>query len=298
MMTIAELISWLEVRYAALPEKRRSRVIPHVRSLYEAFGSFADRDFDKCLQADDASFQQRYWEMFLAQHLRQAGHKIDRKKSGPDFWFESDGRKVWIEAVAAERGTGGEIDAFYSTELANRGGWFRGDIFHLRWTQAIRDKVNKYAHYLKNGKVAPDEVCVIAVNSALLGSLGMVGKSDYPALIEVVFGAGPEYVSIDRATMEVVDSGYRREPVIKKSDNIDVAKQFFLEPDTRHISAILASSIGPEMWSPMIAVYNPLASNCLPRGRLGAEFEYYAEDCGDHYEVKTARPSIDRNLGD
>jgi hypothetical protein len=143
---------------------------------------------------------------------------------------------------------------------------------------------------LKEGKVAPDDVCIIAVNSALLGSLGMVGKSDYPALIEVAFGAGSEYVSIDPTSMKIVDTGYRREPIIKKKDS-EVAKQFFLEADTRHISAILASGVGPEMWSPIIAVYNPLASNCLPRGSLGAEFEYYAEDQGDHYVVKTIRRS-------
>jgi hypothetical protein len=251
-MIKAELRSYLEQRCVRLSEENRQGVISHVLSLYEAWSdTFADPDFDGALRnalqnGNDAEFQQRYWEMFLAHHLKQAGHKIDRKKSGPDFWFDMDRRKIWVEAVAAERDKNGEIDAFYRAEMSNGGGWFYADPFHLRWTQAIREKVNKYAHYLEKGIVGADDICVIAVNSGLLGSLGMVGKSDYPALIEIVFGAGEEHAVIDPASMKIVDQGYKREPAIMKGTS-PVAKYFFLETETRHISAILASGVSPEM---------------------------------------------------
>ncbi|HWX26607.1 MAG TPA: hypothetical protein VNZ53_04105 [Steroidobacteraceae bacterium] len=291
-MTKTELRSYLERRCAHLSAQNRERTISHVLSLYEAWSdTFVDPDFEGALRTalrkdNGIEFQQRYWEMFLAQHLKQAGHRIARKKSGPDFWFEVDGKKIWIEAVAPERSA--DIDAHYRAELLNSGGWFHADPFHLRWTQAIREKVNKYSEYLKKGIVDKTDVCIVALNAGLLGSLGMVGKSDYPALVDVVFGAGAEYAVVDRASMKIVDQGYQREPVIMKGKS-PVAKHFFLEADTRHVSAILASGVSPEVWTPIIAAYNPHAPNSLPPGNLGAQFEYYAEECGDHYVVKTIR---------
>lgn len=145
--------------------------------------------------------------------------------------------------------------------------------------------------YLDKGQVCTNDICVIAVNAGLLGSSGMTGKSNYPVLIDVVFGAGAEYAVIDRDFMKIVEQGYKRELVVTNRNGSLVSKHFFLDHNVKRISAILASVATPEWPTPFIAVYNPLALNSLPRGYIGADWEYYAEDCGDHLEVRMQQRS-------
>ena len=218
-----DLLNFLKEKYCAQPAGRREIIVSHVITLWKEFRPFANLEFyNHLMSGNRGSYQQRYWEMLLARHLKSAGHKIRRKSSGPDFEFQFKDKTVWVEAVAPDRDQ--DIDLYYQRELREGGGYHTADIFQLRWTQAINDKVEKFAKYLCNGMIGEDDICVIAINSGLLGSSGMTGKSDYPILIDVVFGAGAKYVRIDRNSMTIVEQAYEREPFIMKR------KEF--EPDS------------------------------------------------------------------
>lgn len=283
------LIESLAKRYSHLPDESREKTVSRIASLYdETKLLLVEPGFTyELLNGDEAKFQQRYWEMLLAYQLGQTGARLTHERSGPDFCFELDGRKIWIEAVAPNRSP--EINDYYNTEILNRGGWIAADIFALRWTQAITQKIEKFGRYLNKGQVRASDICVIAVNSGLLGSLGLTGKSDHPVLIDVVFGTGAEYALIDVNSMTIVEQGRKREPTVTNKNGSAVSKQFFMDANAQQISAILASAATPEWPTPFIAAYNPLAVNSLRRGQIGAEREYYAEDCGDHLEVRTER---------
>jgi hypothetical protein len=242
---------------------------------------------------DQAKFQQRYWELLLAHHFISMGYELTRKRAGPDFGFEMNGKQVWIEAVAPGRDKEKNIDRYYEEEARNGGGWFCAEVFHLRWTSAIAFKIHRYTDHVRRKLVSEDDIYIIAVNSALLGSLGMTGKSDYPTPVEVVFGVGAEYALVDVGSRNIIEQGYRREPMIMKpttAGTSPVPKRFFLDQQSRGISAILTSSAKPEAqgWPPIMAVHNPYANNPLPLGEIGAKWEYYAENQGDHFLVKTA----------
>lgn len=283
------LIESLTRRYEHIPEERRNKIICDISLLHDEVKNLvADPTFNKALlNGDKAAFQQRYWEMLLAHHLMQIGVRVSHESSGPDFGFALDGRRIWIEAVAPDRSQ--DIDNLYKLEAENRSAWFKADIFYLRWTQAIIEKINKFTIYINQGRIRAGDICIIAVNSGILGSLGMTGKSTYPILIDVVFGVGAEYVTIDQYSSVVIDQGYRIEPTVAKTNRSTVPKNIFMDKKSSYISAILACGSTPEIWTPFIIAYNPLADNPLARGRIGADWEYYAENCGEHLEIKTGR---------
>lgn len=288
----ATLINSLTRRYEHVPGGRRAIIIRDVVLLYEETKHLlADPSFnEELLKGDAGKFHQRCWEMILGRHLIKMGADIIRKRSGPDFGFGLKGRTIWIEAVAPNRTDA--INDYYRAEALNRGGWFSADIFHLRWTQVLDGKITTYATYLEKGWVGPNDICIVAVNSGLLGSLGMMGKSSFPAPIDVLFGVGAEYAVINPDLMTIVDQGHRLEPSILNKNGSPVPKRFFLESGATHISAVLATGITPESWAPLVAVHNPTARNPLPLGNIGAEWEYYLENCGAHFELRVEQSKL------
>jgi hypothetical protein len=285
-VNIAAVTESVAQRYRHLPDDRRFRTARHVSCLYEQQqGLLGDPGFNKeFLDGDNAKFQQRYWELLLADHLTKIGLNVTRNESGADFKLELDGKTIWVEAVAPTPSD--DIVEYYQDELRNRGGWHQADIFYLRWTQAISEKVNKFRTYIDRGRVDPTDVCIIAVNWGLLGSLGMTGKSDHPVAVDVLFGAGAEYAVIESSSMTIVEQGYRREPTTTKKNGKLVSKRFFLDVGVKHISAVLTSGSVPEMHLPFVTIHNPLAHNPLQRGTLSADCEYHAENYGRYFEVK------------
>lgn len=286
------LLDWEHVN-AILSKKYLNRprsleTIRHVIALLGEFEPYIDPGFSKDIFGGDASkFQQRYWEMALGCHLMDLFNiRPKQSPAGPDFSFAIDQLCVHIEAIAPERSD--DIIEWYEKEARDRSSWFSPRVFHLRWTHAISAKSHKFEKYKIQGIVRPNDVCIIAVNSGLLGSLGQVGNSNYPAVVDVVFGAGAEYVKIDVGTLTVIETGYRHEPFIEKNRHTLVEKRFFTSEAHSHISAILTSSATPENpTKSIICVHNPFSINPLPRGKIGAAIEYCVEEVDG---VLTVRP--------
>lgn len=107
------------------------------------------------LRESTIQFHQRTWELYLWHVLKMYGH--DPRKSGPkgpDMWFQVDGRKVWVEAIAPQRGTGpdavpairtiNEMIAAGEEPIAQP---VPEEKILLRLTQALDDKRKKYEGY-------------------------------------------------------------------------------------------------------------------------------------------------------
>jgi hypothetical protein len=74
----------------------------YVERLWRTYAPYADRHF-----REDARrhFHQRYWEMYLAVTLMDAGFSlIKQADEGPEFSIEIEGRRVWVEAIAPDGG--------------------------------------------------------------------------------------------------------------------------------------------------------------------------------------------------
>ena len=147
---------------------------------------------------------QRAWEMMLARHLDAQGYQISTSDEGPDFRFEHNGRRIWVEAVSPE--PAGVPDHYL--EHPKRNEFKVGDVPHnevlLRWTAAIKEKWNKLKHYRVKGIVGENDGYVIAVNGCQLGAFPLQhGVSRLPYALEAVYPVGPVAIPIDKATGKI-----------------------------------------------------------------------------------------------
>jgi hypothetical protein len=77
-------------------------------SLWKRYEPYADANFLTEIQVD---FRARFWEMYLACSLEDAGYSIEcPKPEGPDILVTSGETRVWIEAVAPSGGDANNPD--------------------------------------------------------------------------------------------------------------------------------------------------------------------------------------------
>lgn len=86
-------------------DPHRAHVRERIEQLWARYRPYCpDRHF---LMEARRAFHARTWEMYLAVTLLQHGFELERAPpAGPDILFTLGGRRVWVEAVTAERGTG------------------------------------------------------------------------------------------------------------------------------------------------------------------------------------------------
>src|SRR5258708_6462372 len=94
------------------------------------------------------SLAHRTWEMLLARHLAELGHKVTRPDGGPDFRFSLDGVTVCVEAVSPEpKG----LPADWLDPNFRGVGDFPHEAILLRWTTAVDAKWKKLLEYRAKG---------------------------------------------------------------------------------------------------------------------------------------------------
>ena len=209
---------------------------------------------------DDSKLFQRLWEMFLARHLVEQGFEIRSNDPGPDFSFETDGKKVWIEATAPEPGANHVSD----------------EQILLRWTSALSVKKKKFLEYRSKGIVQNNDVCLIAINGHLLGG-GPWGESQLPDAVEAVFPVGLLTIDIHRRTGERNGLYNSERRSVRKSSGADVPTDSFLRQENRHISAVVGCSSCWKPYALMSIVHNPFADSRFPLKQFGADLEYVCE---------------------
>lgn len=221
---------------------------------------------------DDSKLFQRLWEMVLALHLIKQGFAIQSHESGPDFSFDLDGEKVWIEATAPE-----PCDAI-KERLNRQGGLVPYEQILLRWTSALANKRKRFLEYQNKGIVQTSDICIIAINGHLLGESR--GISRLPYAVEAVFPIGPIAVGINKRTSERSEPYHSERRSVRKPTGVNVSTDSFLKQENRYVSAVVGCS---NCWTPlpeyheMSIVHNPFADDRFPYRRFGAKFEYVCE---------------------
>jgi hypothetical protein len=271
-------------------------------SSYEKSGLASPHLIEEVVSGEDGKLWARVWEAMIYRHLLSLGfqpHSAGMKKSGergPDFGIVHDGQKIWIEAVTpAPQG----IPSNYLEPPKKCEVEFKPVLNEeplLRWTSVLSDKRNKLESDKKYGVIDDDDCTIIAVNSCRLHDWRPddLGVSRFPFAVEAVFPIGPVAYPIP------VDGQPDGEPVhipryeIRKPNNSSVSTANFLNPEYANVSALLGCYHKP-MMNPhydqtekisLTLVHNPLAAVPLPRGILGVEKEYVAEEEGDRYVLR------------
>jgi type I restriction enzyme S subunit len=298
MSTPSNLDTQLESRYGHNPtalDYMQRMIFKHIDEL-----KLGDKKLIKDLCGND---DHKYWEslseILLAHSLLSTEATLTRKKKGPDFLFQKNNINIWIEVTCPRpmglppEWTNIELrpnNIAYSSPL---------DQILLRWTNSIDAKSKKLVEYLEKKIVLPTAAYVIAINGRRLRDRipELIGVSGYPYAAEAVFPIGPRFVSIDRHTHNISDSGHIHRTEVKKPGSSAVPTEFFLSKDSEYVSAIWATDICEvtvtENITPQMAViHNPFAKNPIPLGLLPAQKEYIAINQGDSFLIETIAGSL------
>jgi type I restriction enzyme S subunit len=235
------------------------------------------------------------WEAMLYRHLSSLGFTprgtvTKSNQFGPDFAIEHKGRRIWIEAVTPAPK---DIPLAYleppkQGEISLKPVPYEERV--LRWTSVLRDKRNKLESYRRQKIIGDTDCTVIAVNSCRLQDYAPhdLASSRLPFAVEAVFPIGPIAFPITPAGEPDGEPRHVPRYTIRKPNGSPVRTDNFLDPRFANVSAIVG------YWKRdmlngglhLTLVHNPLATNPLPRGVLGAQKEYVAEPEGDHYVLQ------------
>lgn len=243
--------------------------------------------------------QSRFWEMYLAVSLREAGLSLARlPDNSPDVRTALvDGRHCWFEAVAV--GAGDLSNADHVSDFpARRGGPIVAERVPeeqilLRLTGGIRAKRIQRAKQLRQRIIGRRDPYVIAINCGAIPRAWFSGQ--FPWIVKAVFPIGHQFATFDVQTREIADTGWTSRLNISRVNDQKVATQLFASPRGLGISAIVYSSThlgrlctdediicGDDL----VLVHNPFALNPLPRGFLGRGEEWHARLEGDEVVVE------------
>ena len=258
---------------------------------WERYEPFADADF---IEAFARNTEQRFWEMYLACALMDMGHELLPKRAvkqgGPDICFKSEGLRVWVEAIVPGIGDSRNPDRIPDLR-PGIGGRVPVDQIVLRYAHALSTKLRRFEDYRKKGIIEPADACFIAVSGAGLGPGRGVGPG-MPYIVRTVFPLGNQYATWSKETKNVVDSGYEISWSVPRASGNEVETGVFLLDGYSSISGVI---FGPKglantpslLGTNLITIHNPKASVPARHGLIPRGAEYWAEDTGENYTLRS-----------
>ncbi|RDV04501.1 hypothetical protein [Undibacter mobilis] len=234
------------------------------------------------INGKQASLTQRTWEMMLARHLSRLRYVIACPDGGPDFSFELNGTKVWVEAVAPlPKGLSADwLDPNFQGVQH-----FPHEAILLRWMTAFNAKWKKLLGYQQKGIVRPNDAYVIAINGRMLGAFPETsGITRMPFGLETTFPVGPLAHRMNPETALLGPAFISERYAIPNANEAEVPTTPFLDLAYEGVSALIGSSSDRTNGKPLDlhVVHNPLARVRLPLGSLGGqENEWFASPVAD-----------------
>jgi hypothetical protein len=263
-----------------------------LEAMWSTYEPYADPDFRSGFARD---LDARFWEMYLGCVLIEAGKQLlpvaQRQRHGgqPDICVIENDRRVWIEAIAPDRGVEGP-DRVREPRPINDGGGFvpvPERQAQLRISSALWTKSQVLRRYLDEGTIRPEDVRVIAIGGGRFGR--NIPESGLPLIISTVFPLGAERVTINRHTREIVDQGFETSLTIPRGSGRSIPRTALLEGPFEHVSGLLWSraSIGNAMRAarPLTFVHNPRADVIMPQRWGPWDREFVATEHGDHFQL-------------
>ena len=274
-----------------------------LETLWPKYKPYADTDFRKNIAS---TFYQCFWEMYLTCALLEQGCEVVPRASrempkrfggpnaGPDVCLIHASSKIWVEAVAPERGTG--KDAVPKDDLSP-GPYIliSEERFILRYQNAIDEKNKKYEQYLRKCEQIPENLkekwlnssapFVVAIHGGNLDvwPLSPEPEDELPRIVKAVFPFGNRPIVFDPTTQDPILGEHRHRPYIMKKSKSLVSTKIFLDSQYKGISGILFSKTKPQEVaeiknSVFIFIHNPNAQNPLSIGWLPVYEEYWVEN--------------------
>ena len=228
--------AYSNIREASNEYLKRART--HCEQLWAVFEPYADPEF---LVEIRSNFDARYWEMYLAAYLIEAGYKIRCPKPGPDVGIEVNNKKIWFEATSPTRGNPNAPD-YVPELLQGQAQDVPEEKLILRYLNSISEKYErKRAVWLKKGVISEEDAFVIALNPHGLGFEHV--DSDPPRILQAAFTVGPMYIVLDRETLAQVGGGYHFRDNIRKASGVGVDSGVFQREEYSGLSGLLCSRV-------------------------------------------------------
>lgn len=260
-----------------------SRARSFVRDAWVQCANYLDRDFARRFAGE---FHQRIWELRLCSTLLDLGWPLDPicRGGGPDFLVSTrEGPRTWIEATATLHGDGPERVVEPATG--------NGVIVHddergvmLRYVNSLSSKRAHLQRAVEKGRVAPGDALVIAVDGSPICRAAWEMHGEPPMIVKALYALGEPFVRISLEDRERREYGRHVMPSIVKREGVEVPTRFFLEAESRAISAVLFTR--EDLWNcpqvngrppgnDLVLVHNVHAAVPLPRGWLGRGREFF-----------------------
>jgi hypothetical protein len=208
--------------------------------LWGDFWDLADANF---IERFPFEFHQRWFEMYLGAALRRAGLNVGAPKPGPDLQVVVDDRRIHIEAIAPTAGHPQHADAVREPVYRDAEGNLIAvqvphDRITLRLASAFRAKADVFDRYRRDGHVAPDEACVIAIN---LREIPHAWADAGESWFRTLYGVGNRFVGIDPAGGPTVE-GRDHRMLLQRAGGAQEDVAPLLRDEQAAISAVLGSS--------------------------------------------------------
>jgi len=249
-----------------------------IEYLWKAYAPYADSHF---LSDARLHFQERFWEMYLGNTFLDNQFKISAGTSkGPEFYFDIDGRKCWIEAIAPGPGNGPDAvpEMEHGKTIANR---VPSNEIILRLRSAIFDKQKAYLRSLEDGIIQENDLYVLAINSKRIRPC--IGGDELPYIVKAVYPFGNLVAVFNKNTSQIVDTHHEYREKIKKSSGSVVDTDIFLKKEYSGIRGGIYSEVDAvnrpqKLGSDFRLVHNLMSKNPLPKGSFKFGVEYWVRN--------------------
>ncbi len=208
----------------------------NIETMWKEYQPYADSNF-----RTDAmkNFHQRYWEMYLTCTLLKKGFELTKVGNfGLEYYFSHQGRKIWIEAIAPNQGSGLDEVLKYNDGNAHS---VQTEQIILRFTHALLEKHRKIQSDLEKSRVSADDLVILAINCANI-PYAKYG-SELPYFIKAFLPIGDLQIPIDTRTMEWGQANHRYRAEINKSNGSQIKTDNLLNPEYSKFIAILHSGV-------------------------------------------------------
>ena len=235
-----------------------------IESIWEQYQPYADTNFPNEFKKQ---FSQRSWELHLGSTLLNRGYTLEsHSNTGPDFKIPYDGKSIWIEAIAVEKGDGKDMvpNIKYGKAI---------DVpekeMILRLAAGLKEKHRKYLSYFKNKLVSQNDPFVIAIDRSHLEHMDV----QIPLILKCLFAIGHQVLFLKREKPQPKTEGstWSTREKINKISGSEVEMLMFRDSGFEGISAviyctqdILNSPRDPkQMGNNFVIIHNPFAKNPL-----------------------------------
>lgn len=270
-----------------------------LEALWVKYEPYADTNF---LQAFSEAPDDRFWEMYLAVVLLNAGKKLRKRADltkasrdkGPDVCIPKGRRKIWIEAISPDPGD--EVDnldkvpdLFPASADGNREAPRRE--IELRITSSLFKKMQYFEALRKVGTIAETDSCVIAITGGKFALQATAFRLPYP--VTAVYPFGAEHNIVDPKGLAIVDRQYEFSPDIIREGKDPIPRTAFQNELFAGISGLIWSrrSIGNFLGQPddFMFVHNLAAARPIPRKWMNWVEEYQPVEDGKQLRLTKRR---------